>query len=66
MKEVKMNKEELDWRAEDDARSIMQYAELKSDAKRWSRALKALEKLEKETSKKAETLRKLVNKKDVK
>ena len=66
MKEVKLSKEELDWRAEDDARIITNYADLKSDAKRWSRALKALEKLEKETSKKAETLRKLVNKKDVK
>ena len=66
MKEVKLSKEELVWRAEDDARLITSYEEMKSDAKRWSRALKALEKLEKETSKKAETLRKLVNKKDVK
>lgn len=38
---TKINKEELDWRAEDDARILAQYQEILLDKARLSRAKKA-------------------------
>lgn len=38
---AKINKEELDWRAEDDARILAQYQEILLDKARLSRAKKA-------------------------
>ncbi len=38
---TKISKEELDWRAEDDARILAQYQEILLDAARLSRAKKA-------------------------
>ena len=38
---IKINKEELDWRAEDDARILAQYQEILLDKARLSRAKKA-------------------------
>lgn len=41
---AKINKEELEWRAQDDARILAQYQEILSDKSRLSRAKKAASK----------------------
>lgn len=41
MNTVKMNKQELKWQAEDDARTMARYQEIMSDKARMNRAVKA-------------------------
>lgn len=43
-----VSKQEADWRAEDDARTLMRAREIMGDAKRKKRADKALSKIEEE------------------
>lgn len=59
---VKLTAKELDWRAEDDARTLMQVEEIKRDEKRYNKALKALAKIEEEYSERANAARKLIKK----
>lgn len=48
VKEVKITKEEENWRAEDDARTLMEYQKIISDQKRKERAIEKLKSKRKE------------------
>ena len=58
-----MNKEELQWRAEDDARIMAQYQEIMRDKARQKRAIKVAEKQAKDLQKRANDMKKVANKK---
>ena len=48
VKDVKISKEEENWRAEDDARTLMEYQKIISDKKRKERAIEKLKSKRKE------------------
>ena len=48
IKEIKISKEEENWRAEDDARTLMEYQKIISDEKRKERAIEKLKSKRKE------------------
>lgn len=48
VKEIKISKEEENWRAEDDARTLMEYQKIISDEKRKERAIEKLKSKRKE------------------
>lgn len=48
VKEMKISKEEENWRAEDDARTLMEYQKIISDEKRKERAIEKLKSKRKE------------------
>lgn len=48
VKEIKISKEEENWRAEDDARTLMEYQKIISDQKRKERAIEKLKSKRKE------------------
>ena len=56
---TKINKSELDWRAEDDARVLAQYQEILLDKARLSRAKKAATKEEKNISNRSQIMKKV-------
>ena len=59
----KMNKQELDWRAEDDARTMAAYNEIMSDKTRMARAIKVAKNQAKDLEKRANAMKKVANRK---
>jgi hypothetical protein len=58
---AKINKEELEWRAQDDARILAQYQEILSDKSRLSRAKKAASKEVKNLNNRLKIMQKVSN-----
>ena len=56
MATVKQDKQELQWQAESDARTMMQYQEIMSDKARMGRAIKEAEKQAKDLSRRANAM----------
>ena len=61
-----VNESEREWQAERDADILMEYSAIKSDSKRYKRAINKLKENEKNLIKKLDVTKKLINKKDVK
>ncbi|MBE6147454.1 MAG: hypothetical protein E7168_03880 [Firmicutes bacterium] len=55
---IEMNKKELEWRAEDDARTLMEYQKIFKDKKRLERAKEKLKEREKEAKDSLEDINK--------
>jgi hypothetical protein len=53
---AKVNKQELEWQAESDARMISEMAVIRNDKPRFARAVKQAQKLAKEEQQKADAL----------
>jgi len=58
-----MNKEQLEWQAQDDARIMAQYEEIMNDKSRQKRAIKVAEKQAKELQQRANNMKKVAKKK---
>lgn len=58
---AKINKEKLEWRAQDDARILAQYQEILSDKSRLSRAKKAASKEVKNLNNRLKIMQKVSN-----
>ena len=53
---IKMSKQEAQWRAEDDARTMAQYQEILGDKKRMARAIKVAQKQAEDLTKRANAM----------